>query len=113
MPSLHFGYSFIIGCSLFLYGKLFAKKVNFLAFLYPATILLAIIATGNHFILDAIGGFFVACFGITLNRVLLYLVPVEQFILYGLHIHKPVRENEEEEERQTSASKEGVLCKIL
>jgi len=94
MPSLHFGYSFLIGLSLFLYGKLFNKKLNFLAFLYPTTILVAIVATGNHYLLDAVAGFFVVCVALLLNKILLNLLPLEDFILYYLHIHKPANKDE-------------------
>jgi hypothetical protein len=89
MPSLHFGYSFLIGFSLFMYGKLFYKKINFFAFLYPIIILFAIVATANHFILDAVAGFFVSLLAFAGNRLLLNFLPLEDFVFYYLRIHKP------------------------
>ena len=54
MPSLHFGYAWIIGISLFCHEKHFRGKLNFLALLYPLSILLAIIVTANHYLVDAV-----------------------------------------------------------
>jgi hypothetical protein len=60
-----------------------------LGFLYPFVILVAIVATANHFILDAIAGALVCALGWYSNGVLLYLLPVEDYFLWLVRIHKP------------------------
>jgi membrane-associated phospholipid phosphatase len=54
MPSLHFGYALFIG--IMLYSLANGRWVRYLGFLYAAVVLVAIVATGNHFIVDAAGG---------------------------------------------------------
>ncbi len=54
VPSMHFGYSFFIGYVLIRLFKNWIVKI--LGFLYPITVLIVIVATGNHFIVDAIAG---------------------------------------------------------
>lgn len=54
MPSFHFGWTLLVGASTFLIAKSWWLKV--LGALLPALMLISIIATGNHFILDALGG---------------------------------------------------------
>lgn len=117
MPSLHFGYSLLIGltiCTIPLASqhrrsrtmsvrltgssslRLRLPSPRRLACLavgiaYPLTILIAIIATANHFVLDAVAGATVcgiAWFG---NRVLLNLLPMEDYFLWLVRIHKPER----------------------
>lgn len=112
MPSLHFGYSLMIGLtiasiplapqhrrarSLTLPGL--APRIRLpstrralclaLGFLYPFTILVAIVATANHFILDAVAGSMVCGLGWWGNGILLNLVPLEDCLLCALRIHKP------------------------
>jgi len=60
-----------------------------LGFLYPAMILVAIVATANHFILDAIAGAFVCALGWRFNGMLLNLLPIEDCFLWIVRIHKP------------------------
>lgn len=60
-----------------------------LGFLYPFVILVAIVATANHFILDAIAGALVCALGWYFNGVLLNLLPVEDYFLWLVRIHKP------------------------
>lgn len=52
-------------------------------------ILVAIVATANHFILDAIAGALVCALGWRFNGVLLNLLPVEDCFLWIVRIHKP------------------------
>ncbi len=54
VPSMHFGYSFLIGFVVIYLFKNYAIKL--LGFLYPLTVLVVIVATGNHFIIDAVLG---------------------------------------------------------
>lgn len=60
-----------------------------LGFFYPFTILVAIIATANHFILDAVAGSLVCALGWYFNGVLLNLLPIEDYFLCLVRIHKP------------------------
>jgi len=54
MPSLHFGYAlFVALCIWALARPLWLRRA---AFLYPVLCLLAIVVTGNHFVLDAVAG---------------------------------------------------------
>lgn len=56
MPSLHFAWSLIFG---FMFFQSHWVPLKILGILYPVMTLLAITITGNHYILDAVGGGFV------------------------------------------------------
>ncbi len=58
VPSMHIGYSLIVGASLLLYGR--RPQVRVLGALYPPFVLLVVVATGNHFFFDAATGALVA-----------------------------------------------------
>lgn len=58
---------------------------------YPTIILIAIVATANHFILDAVAGAMVCALAWHGNRVLLNLLPLEDYFLWLVGIHKPER----------------------
>jgi hypothetical protein len=54
MPSLHFGYALFVALCVFALARpLWLRRT---VFVYPTLCLLAIVVTGNHFILDAIAG---------------------------------------------------------
>ena len=53
MPSLHFGWSLLFGV---LYFKMGPAWLKICGILYPTITLFAITLTGNHYIVDAIGG---------------------------------------------------------
>lgn len=110
MPSLHFGYSLLIGLTILsiplpphhrsrtlrVFSKLRLRVPSARRLLcltigiaYPLTILIAIIATANHFILDAVAGSIVCGLAWTGNQFLLNLCPVEDYFLSLLRIHKP------------------------
>ncbi|KAJ6178317.1 hypothetical protein N7519_008778 [Penicillium mononematosum] len=111
MPSLHFGYSLMIGLTLITIPLpqhhrrttrtrlTRALRLNIpswrrlvcviLGFLYPFTILVAIVATANHFILDAVAGALVCALGWYFNGILLNLLPLEDYFLCLVRIHKP------------------------
>ena len=112
MPSLHFGYSLLIGLTIMtiplapqqrrmvLRSRLTRslrvtlpswRRLLCLAigFLYPFTILVAILATANHFILDAVAGSLVCVLGWYFNGILLNLLPLEDYFLCLVRIHKP------------------------
>jgi membrane-associated phospholipid phosphatase len=54
MPSLHFGYALFIGIMLF--ALVTRRWLRYLGFVYAMVVLVSIVATGNHFIVDAVGG---------------------------------------------------------
>ncbi len=54
MPSLHFGYALFIAIALCALGR--ERWLSVLGFSYAFIVLVAIIATGNHFIIDAVAG---------------------------------------------------------
>ncbi|PSN66059.1 integral membrane protein [Corynespora cassiicola Philippines] len=137
MPSLHFGYSLLIGLtictiplapqhrrtrSVSLRGLRFRLPSPrrlaclLIGIAYPTIILIAIIATANHFILDAVAGAMVCGVAWTGNRVLLNLLPLEDYFLLLVRIHKPERrvvfydgDEEEEIERERVAAKRVVV----
>jgi hypothetical protein len=59
MPSLHVGWA--VWCALALYPLLRHRALRALAVAYPLMTTLVVIATGNHFVLDAIAGALLAC----------------------------------------------------
>ncbi|KAL1873989.1 hypothetical protein VTK73DRAFT_640 [Phialemonium thermophilum] len=93
MPSLHFGYSFLIGLTIAtapVRGRLWKRLAIICAGMtYPAIILAAIVATANHFVLDAIAGACVCILAWYANRALLNLLPLEDYFLWVLRMHKP------------------------
>ncbi|KAJ6627920.1 PAP2 superfamily-domain-containing protein [Mycena sp. CBHHK59/15] len=94
MPSLHFGYSFVIGLTVATlpshsHSRLLTLAKWALGMSYPALILLAIVATANHYVLDAAAGFVVACIAWNVNGVLKSLLVVEDALFYVLRVHKP------------------------
>lgn len=122
MPSLHFGYSLMIGLTIMTIPLApghrrsrsiqlpffnqshpdLAPKIRIpafrrmlcitLGFLYPFSILVAIVSTANHFILDAVAGAVVCVIGWRWNHILLNLLPLEDYFLWCVRIHKPVQE---------------------
>jgi hypothetical protein len=119
MPSLHFGYSLLIGLTIATIPlsptnskstpyilpffnrshPALAPKIRMpsrqrmscvgLGMLCPSIILLAIIVTANHFILDAVVGSIVCGIAWWGNDVLLNLLAFEDWVLLLLRTHKP------------------------
>lgn len=116
MPSLHFGYSLLIGMTIMTIPLKsssknvvgWGKKVNLrgttfhvhlpwtqralcvaIGILYPLIILVAIVATANHFILDAVAGAMVCGIAWKCNDVLLNLLPLQDWFLSLLRVHFP------------------------
>src|SRR5262249_8518660 len=58
VPSMHVGYALVIAAAVLRHGR--GRFVRVLALLYPLAVLLTIVATGNHFFLDAAAGAAVA-----------------------------------------------------
>lgn len=111
MPSLHFGYSLMIGLTVLTlplaptHGRTRSLYLPFLprlrlpslrraaciaiGVLYPTIILIAIVSTANHFVLDAVAGAAVCGLGWWSNGLLLNLLPLEDYFLRLVRIHKP------------------------
>lgn len=107
MPSLHFGYSLLVGLGImqlplahpgrcYRIGKVpvpvpsVPKLICVVAgFLYPFTILAAIVSTANHFILDAVVGGSICLVALRYNELMLNLLPIEDCLMWCLRIHKP------------------------
>lgn len=66
MPSMHIGWS--LWCGLTIYAVASAPWARILGLLYPAVTLVVIVATANHFWLDAVGGLLCLAFGYTASR---------------------------------------------
>ncbi len=69
VPSLHFGYALIVGVALATIAQ--SRVVRILGALYPAAMLLIIVATGNHFFVDAALGGLAVVIGWLVARMLL------------------------------------------
>ncbi|MBA2811770.1 phosphatase PAP2 family protein [Streptomyces sp. KM273126] len=74
MPSMHIGWS--AWCGLTIYALASVPWARVLALLYPATTLVVIVATANHFWLDAVGGLLCLTFGYLVARVWYGAVPL-------------------------------------
>ncbi|KAM0434075.1 hypothetical protein ACHAPT_004020 [Fusarium lateritium] len=97
MPSLHFGYSLLIGLTIATIPVTGLRPTSWkriaivaLGMSYPTLILTAIVATANHFILDAVAGAIVCGIAWNCNDFLLNFCILEDYFLWHLRIHKPV-----------------------
>jgi hypothetical protein len=72
----------------FLYGKAFHGRLNVLGLLYPALILVTIVATANHYILDAVLGALCCGLAYLTNGFLSNFKILEDYLLYVLHVHR-------------------------
>ncbi|MCX4962382.1 phosphatase PAP2 family protein [Streptomyces virginiae] len=66
MPSMHIGWS--LWCGLTIFAVASAPWARILGLLYPTATLVVIVATANHFWLDAVGGMICLAFGYTVSR---------------------------------------------
>ncbi|OIK02309.1 hypothetical protein BIV25_01480 [Streptomyces sp. MUSC 14] len=73
MPSMHIGWS--LWCGLTIFALASVPWVRVLGLLYPATTLLVIVSTANHFWLDAVGGVLCLSFGFGVARIVYGAVP--------------------------------------
>ncbi|POS85570.1 hypothetical protein EPUL_003402, partial [Erysiphe pulchra] len=104
MPSMHFGYAFCIGCTMIYHSgilhqilrsgeaqssKIWTILYTIFGIWYPTWILITIIATANHYYLDACVAFIVVIIAFLCNRVLTILLPLEYFLLWALRMEKP------------------------
>ncbi|MFE3635422.1 phosphatase PAP2 family protein [Streptomyces cellostaticus] len=67
MPSMHIGWS--LWCGLTVFALASVPWVRVLGLVYPAATLLVIVATANHFWLDAVGGAVCLALGFTVARL--------------------------------------------
>lgn len=65
MPSMHIGWSLWCGLTIFALAK--APWARILGLLYPTATLIVIVATANHFWLDAVGGMVCLAFGFAVS----------------------------------------------
>ena len=66
MPSLHIGWSVWCATAIVMLAR--RRWVRVLAGLYPVATLVVIVATANHFVLDAVGGLLVLAAGFAVQR---------------------------------------------
>lgn len=67
MPSMHIGWSLWCGLTIFALAR--APWARILGLLYPVATLIVIVATANHFWLDAVGGVLCLAFGFAVARL--------------------------------------------
>ncbi|GHD21369.1 inositol phosphorylceramide synthase [Streptomyces violarus] len=67
MPSMHIGWS--LWCGLTIFALATIPWVRVLGLLYPTLTLVVIVATANHFWLDAVGGMLCLAFGFAVARL--------------------------------------------
>ncbi|CAI7610138.1 unnamed protein product [Penicillium glandicola] len=104
MPSLHFTYAFVIGCT-FLHHSGFLQRLRgqptqkspltefgllTLAICYPILVLSVIVATANHYWLDAVVAIVTVTLSFRFNRILIVLLPLEYALCWCLRLAKPV-----------------------
>jgi hypothetical protein len=68
MPSLHVGWS--LWCAIAIVALAERRWVRVIGALYPAATLFVIVGTGNHFLLDAVGGALALAAGFVVQRML-------------------------------------------
>ena len=121
MPSMHFGYSLLIGLTIMMLPLPYDQQARssrspsrrlrlplgcciriprsvsplrlfllIVGFSYPFTILVAIISTANHFILDAIAGAAIVLLAFKINYVMLNLRVFEDYFFWIMRTYKPV-----------------------
>ncbi|MCM2391040.1 phosphatase PAP2 family protein [Streptomyces albipurpureus] len=98
MPSMHIGWS--LWCGLIIFAVASAPWAKILGLLYPVATLVVIVATANHFWLDAVGGMLCLAFGFALSYAWYRALPHQLPKL-------PVRDREREPKRLRSAEAEA------
>jgi len=105
MPSMHFGYAFVIGLTMIYHTGIFRRTMEkgeskkglggklfycFVGLGYPSMILITIVATANHYWMDAMMATVVACAAYLCNSIFLALLPLEDLLLWALRLEKPI-----------------------
>jgi hypothetical protein len=88
MPSLHFGLSVLIAWCLFHWAP--HKAIRILAIFWPAAMLFTILATANHFLLDAFVGGLVPIVSWVISDLWLVLRPLEEWVYWVCRTEKPL-----------------------
>ena len=68
VPSLHAAYALGVGIGMIRYAR--SHLIRIAGAIYPPLVVLTIVVTGNHFVLDAVAGMAVLGVGFLLARVL-------------------------------------------
>jgi hypothetical protein len=89
LPSLHFGTSVFIGCGLWSFAPRSHVILRYIALVYPFAMLATILATANHFFLDAVVGVLVPILGWRVQDMFLVLLPLEEKMFHLLRVEKP------------------------
>ncbi|KAL4926028.1 phosphatase PAP2 family protein [Aspergillus undulatus] len=87
MPSLHFGNAMFIALCLIRFSPHWYLRA--VALLWPLLMAFTIVATANHFILDAVVGACVVLLAWRLNYLMLGLLPVERGLFRLVRLEKP------------------------
>lgn len=87
MPSLHFGTSLLIAYALVMWAP--HRPVRSMAPLWPVAMFVTVIATANHFVLDAVAGAFVVLLGWKMNEIVLVLRPAEEWLFWAVGAERP------------------------
>lgn len=105
MPSMHFGYAFCIGCTMLYHSGLFRRTLEknerrkntfwkvvyaVIGVGYPMLILTTIVATANHYFLDALMATLFVTVAFFCNKVFYVLLPLEDYVLWVLRLEKPI-----------------------
>lgn len=105
MPSMHFGYAFCIGVTLIYHSGIFRRSLEpgeirkgliwklfyiGVGIGYPAFILTTIVATANHYFLDALVATFIALFSFVCNKFFYVFIPLEDLLFYVIRADKPI-----------------------
>ncbi|KIX06868.1 uncharacterized protein Z518_04844 [Rhinocladiella mackenziei CBS 650.93] len=104
MPSLHFTYAFVIGCTFIYHSGVFRRvgrneprksvvwQIFFLVagICYPLLVLTVIVATANHYWLDAIVAMCTTTTSLLCNKVWMFLLPAEDMLCWVLRVDKPL-----------------------
>jgi hypothetical protein len=93
MPSLHFGISALIAYSLLRWSPHMWLRIA--APFWPMAMLFTILATANHFLLDACVGGLVLIVAFTVSDALLVLRPIEEWVFWIARMEKPTTANED------------------
>lgn len=105
MPSMHFGYAFVIGSTIIHHASVIRRPLEkaeartawgwklfhvATGVVYPAMILVTIVATANHYWMDVLMATLVAALAYLCNGILLALLPVEDLLLWAWRLEKPI-----------------------
>ncbi|EXJ85758.1 hypothetical protein A1O1_06126 [Capronia coronata CBS 617.96] len=118
MPSLHFTYAFVIGSTFLCHSGIFRRALGrneprksvftqifflVLGICYPLLVLTVIVATANHYWLDAVAAMCTTSLSFLCNKVWFFLLPAEDVLCWILRVDKPTPTTGQRLERQTES----------